>query len=472
MIPRKIVPKENLKDYLKELIRICKKGSGVDPSLIPPPQQPRSISRPIPQGWEYLGSTGVTSCVRCIHSITNPDGTTNFCTHVCRIDEIKNHKSHCHFQRSTFIIKDEAETISKFYFKSVMFIVKKSLPISIFNDPSFIDFSNEMLQCAFMQSGIQPSCNNLTALIPNLRPDTIHKVILDLASASKTIACGSFQNSQYIHIMLDGSTIIRKKITDYFLQNEKCMPYLFSTVYDHTDDAEQQKKDILELINELLDVGINVSTITGDNKPSQVKALDHKKNSSFIKCSDKANIKSIRFIPCSCHILALVIKSMEKDEIFTQLLNLLDAQMAILTSQNFKELLGCSVPNYVSTRWLSKINAISWILKHQALIETIIKDQIDQFDKESIQQLNTCFAPESFIKIKIFASLIYPFHRLTQFLESDSTTVGDIYPSFQMLDKFLEDLESNEVFSELKGAIARARKNLSIRIKKIMMKIC
>ena len=216
MIPRKIVPRENLKDYLKELIRICKKGSGVDPSLIPPPQQPRSISRPIPQWWEYLGSTGVTSCVRCIHSITNQDGTTSFCTHVCRVDEIKNHKSHCHFQRSTFIIKDETEAISQFYFKSAVFIVKKSLPISILNDPSFIDFANEMLKCAFIQSGIHPSSNNMTALIPYLRPDTIHKAISDLAAASKSIACGSFQNSKYIHIMLDGSTIIRNKITDYF----------------------------------------------------------------------------------------------------------------------------------------------------------------------------------------------------------------------------------------------------------------
>lgn len=127
----------------------------------------------------------------------------------------------------------------------------------------------------------------MTALIPNLRPDTIHKVILDLASASKTIASGSFQNSQYIHIMLDGSTIIRKKITYYFLQNEKCMPYLYSIAYDHTDDAEQQKKDILELINELLDVGINVSTITGDNKPSQVKALDHKKTALLLNSLTK-----------------------------------------------------------------------------------------------------------------------------------------------------------------------------------------
>ena len=73
----------------------------------------------------------------------------------------------------------------------------------------------------------------------------------------------------------------------HFLQNEKYMPYLYSIAYDHTDDAEQQKKDILELINELLDVGINVSTITGDNKPSQVKALDHKKTALLLNSLTK-----------------------------------------------------------------------------------------------------------------------------------------------------------------------------------------
>lgn len=68
-----------------------------------------------------------------------------------------------------------------------------------------------MIKFAFLQSGVQPSSDCLKTLLPSLKADTIHNSIIDLASTSQSIACGSFRNSEYVHIMLDGSTIIRKK---------------------------------------------------------------------------------------------------------------------------------------------------------------------------------------------------------------------------------------------------------------------
>ena len=97
-----------------------------------------------------------------------------------------------------------------------------------------------MIYFAFFQSGVQPSSDCLKALLPSRNADTIHKSIIDLASISQSIACGSFWNSEYVPIILDGSTII-KKITYFFFQNEKYCLYLFQTIYDHSDESEQKK---------------------------------------------------------------------------------------------------------------------------------------------------------------------------------------------------------------------------------------
>lgn len=72
--------------------------------------------------------------------------------------------------------------------------------------------------------------------------------------------------------------------------------------------------------------GISVSTIIGNNKLSQVRALDHNHDNSFISCSNDSSIKSIQ--------------------------ELLEARKSILESMQFKNLLGCSVPNYITTRWI------------------------------------------------------------------------------------------------------------------------
>lgn len=104
-----------------------------------------------------------------------------------------------------------------------MLIVKNSFSILIFNDLSFIDFANETLKSAFTHSEIQLSSNIMALLILYIRHYMICSAKFDSASAFEAIACRSFQNCKYNHIILE---------------NEKCIPYLYSTIYDHTNDAE------------------------------------------------------------------------------------------------------------------------------------------------------------------------------------------------------------------------------------------
>ena len=111
-------------------------------------------------------------------------------------------------------------------------------------------------------------------------------------------------------------------------------------------------------------INIYVAGIVSDNLKAQVQAINPRATTSFQYASDNPQDKSIMWISCICHVIALSINAFFQEDPFSQMLEDFKTIVAVLRRKPIRQFIKstCIAPS--NTRWNVIFLQMIWIIKH------------------------------------------------------------------------------------------------------------
>ena len=111
-------------------------------------------------------------------------------------------------------------------------------------------------------------------------------------------------------------------------------------------------------------------------------------------------------------------------------------------------------PTTVSTRWLSRIRAIDWILRKEEMLKDALNHEwIQSAEKRIKTHAMQGITFERFETLRVFAHAIFPFFCAIKYFEADSTTQASIFPVTQALLRHFESLKDEPMFAGYPGVV-------------------
>jgi hypothetical protein len=109
-------------------------------------------------------------------------------------------------------------------------------------------------------------------------------------------------------------------------------------------------------------------------------------------------------------------------DVFSQsdaLQNLDDTMTEMIAASNACEVIQVThsrCPVHIVTRWFSRENSLSWLLKHEEVLCNLDISRINRADREIIARL---MKEETFAKLRMLRAIIIPFTKCVRFFERD-----------------------------------------------------
>ena len=124
----------------------------------------------------------------------------------------------------------------------------------------------------------------------------------------------------FVSAALDNGTIGHRHLLFICLANPAAglKPIYYSSETKKHYEIEDFCSFGIQLYKDLNVHGINLVGIVGDNLRPQIGGLAPWKEASFQSKSNDPNLKSIRYVPCCCHVLNLVIVDLKKTIVYSQ----------------------------------------------------------------------------------------------------------------------------------------------------------
>ena len=300
--------------------------------------------------------------------------------------------------------------------------------------------------------------------IPHLKPEDItptinrHNIIPIINSTADEIQqqrLATFKNG-FSSLNLDAGTLMHRHFLDFVLSppilNQK--PLLYDALEVTKLGIQEYGHSVLNVLEELYKSGVRIGSIVGDNHPIQKLALAHFSANSVLKTSDCDAVKSIRFFSCAAHTTSLMIEMAVNDShSLSTFDSFLKGTICSINETPIKRIVG-HCPTTVDTRWLSRIESIDWILKHEdQLKESInhawIKDADQKTRSKAMQGINF----QRFEALRTFAQVVYPFYTVIKYFESDSVTQAAVFPVTNSLLRHFESMKNDPLFEQFPDVI-------------------
>ena len=124
---------------------------------------------------------------------------------------------------------------------------------------------------------------------------------------------------------------------------------------------------------------------------------------------------------------------------------------------------------FVSTRWLSRMESIDFILKKRKTINKII-EKIEEIELPFETKCNLLrnFTEENFDKILILGKLVFPFYVLIKIFEKNNSRQFLAVPCFEQLNTFIKSQLKKEELLEYHTTLLEFLTQLKIRKKKTL----
>jgi hypothetical protein len=98
-------------------------------------------------------------------------------------------------------------------------------------------------------------------------------------------------------------------------------------------------------------------------------------------------------------------------------------------------------PQSVKTRWLSRNEALIWLLSREEMLLTM---NFKTIPKSRWSQIRAIITKNNFASLSLYHRLIYPFTQAVKFFEEDRVTLCYVYPTLKNLKKhFREEADSH-----------------------------
>ena len=411
------------------------------------------------------------------------------------IDYVINHNEH------KFDINDKSQTVLNIP-KAIKLSAAKGTPELIFNDLAFLvaceTLSLNRVNCRNILNLITDSIEigqknpntPSNQLLPLITKEKIRRRIIDLACCFKEKA--TMQHSAFTHhgMAIDSGSVnsfhfidiclIIPSLSIYSQSNPLINPYNFATFLIDNSNVETIQNKVLTAINDLKKSNIRITSITCDNILTQILAFAPWSKISLMR-NDNINdpsLKRIIFCSCASHTLNLIAKSISEQkaptfikDIYSSFVKATDCLDKIRLE--FLE----KPPKNIKTRWLLMLNQIKYLRLHdiffigysninyptkttQFLLDTEEYDDFNGVDfsqhpkysglhKEFIklskkQKINIeLFSLDNYRNFMILGRVLWPLWQGILFFEKNNSTIMSIFPIFEQILSYWEELKSN-----------------------------
>jgi hypothetical protein len=391
----------------------------------------------IPAGWEECGNKNGHTYVRC--TVKNSMGIQ--CSHTLRIR--KNLQPHQipHLFVNTPLPPDRTtmdsiqDDIQK---EIVQTFVKLNLPALAVENIALWDLVNKCIKIG-QQNAQKPT--NL--LIPTLNRANFNTVLLSLADTATSYHLRILSGEFALSLALDGATFFGRHFIDLVILNTLlAKPFHFELLETGYKNLEHYGGAILTLLEYLKSKKIHIRHIIGDNLPVQVAALAHFSSKSVLQNSQ---FKYIRYWPCLCHSIQLIVTSVVKqNHLFYRMITDAESYAHILNNTGITEFIGkCPLP--VLTRWLSRMETISWLLSKKEVLSNLHRISCSE---EIKTELSSTFTEAAFQLLRVLAEILFPLTQLIKLFEDNKTPQYLAVPFFEQVQKTYNILRSSPMFEE------------------------
>ena len=292
-------------------------------------------------------------------------------------------------------------------------------------------------------------------IYPDINRQNIIPLINIAAEDYQKARLSQFQNG-FSSLSLDAGTLINRHFLDFVISPPaiNVKPLLFDSLEMSRLGVQEYGSTVLDVVTDLFKNGVRIGSIIADNHPVQKAAIAHFSPSSILKTSNCEAIKAIRFFSCGAHTTALMLeRAVNNCPTLARFDSFLKGTISAINDTPLKRIVG-HCPTIVSTRWLSRIRALDWILRREDQLKDGIEHQFIQDANRAIQSnVKQGLSFERLEILRVFAHTIYPFHCAIKYLEGDSITQAAIFPVTTSMLDFYQSVKELPMFSAYPGMI-------------------
>lgn len=300
-------------------------------------------------------------------------------------------------------------------------------PLEIVEDPvfnrildSFIDIGRSEPRVHVGSEGCKLSrARTRTTMIEEA--DRIHEAMI-----------AKFAQMPCVSLAIDAGTIERRHFLDIMIlaPYSKIKPFLYDAVEKTTLTAEDYGNIVMNAIKDLYRKHVNVRSIVGDNLPAQVTALAHWSSRSCLKRGEELHLHGIKYSPCMCHFVQLVVGDLITGGCLGESEDILQKIITVAHFPEVRQIAKTRCPQAVKTRWLSRSEALTWLLSRE---EQLLTMNLRLFPRKERSLFQAVITKGNFALLAIYHRILFPFAQAIRFFEQDQVTLCHVYPALKTL---------------------------------------
>ena len=323
--------------------------------------------KPPPKGFIQFKKKG-RIYLRCAKTKSTPQGVVQ-CSYCIRKDK-KQKYEHIYNFKSLDHYKDFRQTKDSKLEEKI-----ESLPLV---DP-LIDFISQthvsiraacsdamlnLLRAAF-EIGKGSGIKNKEDAIPPISRQALTKYYIKKSYAKRQRSLDSLKG-KFASITLDASTDAAQSCLDICISHPFLhpKPILIDSIESHGGTTEDYRASMSATVAFLRELGIKIGGITSDNCVAQVQALSQRSEQSFQFISDNPDDKSIIWVSCICHIIALGIRHFFNEPGVEEMINDFKLLVSTIRKKPIRHFIQATCIAPSNTRWNVIFLQMMWLIKH------------------------------------------------------------------------------------------------------------
>ena len=324
------------------------------------------MPKPPPKGFRQYKKNG-RYYLRCTNTIQTPHGLVQ-CSYVVRKDT-KKREHKCRFSSldnyALFHAHKDSSIITEIAsIPLIDYIVKFISETNI----SFRGVCSEsmlnLLRAAF-EEGKNAGAKSVEDIIPPMKRKSLTQYFIKKADAKRSASLNTLMGC-YVAITMDASTDIAQSCLDICVSHPYLhpKPILVDSISNFGGTTEDYRAVFANIACLLREQGLAIGGATTDNCIAQVQAISQRSETSFQYCSENPEDKTIIWVSCICHILALGVKSFFDDDAIDPDIRDFQALVVALRRKPIRKFLNATCVAPSNTRWNVTYLQMQWMIEH------------------------------------------------------------------------------------------------------------
>ena len=280
--------------------------------------------------------------------------------------------------------------------------------------------------------------------VPHVSRQAMTAFYIKKATNKQENALNKLKNC-YVCISLDASTDISQNCLDVCVSHPFLhpKPIVINSVSKFGGTTDDYRNEINNSVSFLKNKGIKVAGITSDNCRAQVQAVSQISENSFQYKSSDPNDKTIVWISCICHVLALGVTHFLEEPEVQEMVDDFKKLVIELRKKPIRQFLKstCIAPS--NTRWNILFQQMLWIIKHNSEIISLYKSKSAKL-QEHLDVIKPLIEKTFLIIIPAFIPGLQLVSAASREAEADSFAAAYVIPlltelkeSLSLLPKFI-----------------------------------